>query len=194
MGPTGPTGPQGDTGLKGDTGDIGPTGAIGPTGTAPMCLKSFGRIYNDVPQAVDLEQPVLFNKTDIMVGPIAHIPGTGDFLLGSVGYYEILGKLFHEYAIQVALFLNGNLLPGSVMGEPATTAMGIIMYILEVTEEDLLPNLDSPTGVAATIQVCNHTSYITPILLNGREGSGSDLTQVNASLMVIQLCDKIMRQ
>ena len=29
------------------------------------------------------------------------------------------------------------------------------------------------------------------MLLDGRVGSGSDLTQVNASLMVIQICDEI---
>jgi hypothetical protein len=196
-GPTGdigPTGPTGDIGPTGPTGDIGPTGdrgEMGPTGTAPMCLKSFGRIYNDVPQAVDLEDSVTFNKNGVLVGTLAHVPGSADILLCSAGYYEVVGKLFHEYAIQTGLFLNGVLLVGSVMGEPATTAMAIVQYILPVHLADLLPNTDSPTGVAAVLQIRNHSSYITPIILNGREGSGSDLTQVNASMMIIQLCDEI---
>ena len=153
------------------------------------------RIYNDIPQLVNLEQPIIFNVNGIIKGTLAHIAGTGDILICSVGYYQLLGKLFHEYAIQTGLFMNANPLPltGSVMGEPATTAMAILHYILEVTPADLFPNTDSPTGVAATLQWRNHSSYITPIVLNGREGSGSDLTQINASFMIVQLCDEIDR-
>jgi hypothetical protein len=145
------------------------------------------RIYNDVQQSVDLEDPVLFNHNGIIVGNLAHVLNSGYILIGEVGYYEIQGKLFHEYAIQVALFLNGVLLPGSVMGEPATNAMGIIHYILKIMPGDLSPDINSPSGVAAILELRNHTSYITPITLNGREGSGSDTTQSNASMMVIQL-------
>jgi hypothetical protein len=60
-----------------------------------------------------------------------------------------------------------------------------------VTAADLLPNINSPTGVAAVFQIRNHSSFITPILLDGRAGSGSDLTQINASMMIIQICDEI---
>jgi hypothetical protein len=185
---------MGETGLKGDTGETGPTGytgPIGPTGTAPTCLKSFMRIYNDVSQTINLEQPVIYNTLDLVVGSLAFVPGTGDVLLCSIGYYQVLGKIFHEFAIQVGAFLNGVILPGSVIGEPATTSMCVVHEILKVTAADLLPNVNSPTGVAATFQIRNHSSYITPILLDGRAGSGSDLSQVNASLMVIQLCDEI---
>jgi hypothetical protein len=180
--------------MQGETGPTGPTGEIGPTGPMPpksMCLKSFLRSYNDIPGSVELEDPILFNKNDIIVGTLAHVPGTGDFLLCSVGYYQVLGKVFHEFAVQIAGFLNGVLLPGSVIGEPATTSMIIIHDILRVTEADLLPNENSPTGFAAVYQVRNHSSYITPILLDGRAGSGSDLTQVNASMVILQICDEV---
>jgi hypothetical protein len=190
----GPTGPRGDKGDQGETGPTGPQGETGPTGPMPpksMCLKSFLRSYNDIPGSVELEQPVLFNKNDIIVGTLAHVPGTGDFLLYSVGYYQVSGKIFHEFAIQIAGFLNGVLLQGSVIGEPATTSMIIIHDIIRVTEADLLPNANSPTGFAAVYQVRNHSSYITPILLDGRAGSGSDLTQVNASMVIIQICDEV---
>jgi hypothetical protein len=156
-----------------------------------MCLKSFLRAYNDVAETVEIEQPVLFNKADLIVGPLAFVPGTGDFLICSVGYFQILGKIFHEFAIQIGGFLNGVLLPGSVVGEPATTSMCIIHEILRVTEADLLPNVNSPTGFAAVYQIRNHSSYITPILLDGRAGSGSDLTQINASVIILQICDEV---
>jgi hypothetical protein len=156
-----------------------------------MCLKSFLRSYNDIPQSIEINDPVLFNKNDIVYGPIAHVLGSGDFLLGSVGYYQVVGKLYHLYSVQVALFLNGVLLVGSVVGEPATTSVALLHDIIKITAADLLPNTDSPTGVAAVLQIRNHISYITPILLDGREGAGSDTTQSNASMMITQICDDV---
>ena len=196
-GPPGPTGDKGDKGDKGDTGDKGDkgdkgdTGDIGPTGTASVCLKSFMRCYNDSQQNVDLEQPVLFNKNSVIVGAMNHIAGSGDILIGSIGYFQVIGKIFHEYAAQIGMFLNGVLLPGSVVGEPATTAVILSHGIVEIHPADLFPNTDSPTGVAAVLQLRNHSSYVTPITLDGREGSGSDMSQVNASFMIVQLCDEI---
>jgi hypothetical protein len=149
------------------------------------------RAYNDIPGSVELEQPVLYNKNDLIVGTLAHVPGTGDFLLGSVGYYQILGKVFHEFAVQIGCFLNGVLITGSVIGEPATTSMIVVHEIVRVTAADLLPNINSPTGVAAVFQIRNHSSFITPILLDGRVGSGSDLTQVNAAMVILQICDEV---
>ena len=98
--------------------------------------------------------------------------------------------MYHEYAAQFGCFLNGVLIPGSVVGEPGTTVQIVSFNLIEVTKEDLLENPDSPTGVAAVFQIRNHTSYITPIILNGREGSGSDVSQNNASLMIVQLCNE----
>jgi hypothetical protein len=175
----------------GFTGPTGPEGHTGPIGPKAMCLKSFLRIYNDVPQSIELNDPILFNKNDIVVGPIAHVLGSGDVLLGSVGYYQVIGKIYHLYSIQVGLFLNGVLLVGSVVGQPATTSTAQLHDIVRVGPADLLPNPDSPTGVAAVLQIRNHISYVTPILLDGREGAGSDTTQANASFMIMQICDEV---
>jgi hypothetical protein len=156
-----------------------------------MCLKSFARIFNDIPQSIEINDPVLFNKNDVIVGPIAHVLGSGDILLGSVGYYQVITKLYHVYAVQIALYINGVLHPGSVVGEPATTSVALIHDILKISPADLLPNSDSPTGVAAVLQVRNHISYVTPINLDGREGAGADTTQSNASFMILQICDEV---
>jgi len=189
-GSTGPTGNTGDTGPTGMTGDTGATGNTGATGWSGKCLKSFLRCYSDVPQSVGLELPITWNKNDVVVGPCAHVVGTGDILLGSVGYYMVIVKVFHVFAVQFGAFLNGVLIPGSVVGEPATTAMAILNNIVRVTTADLFPNVNSPTGVAATFQVLNHSSFVTPIILDGRVGSGSDVTQINASVLLVQLCDQ----
>ena len=187
MGAQGNTGTQGDTGSQGDTGAQGSTG---PQGWNGKCLNSFLRAYNDIPRDVDLEQPVLFNKTGVVYGPVNHVAGSGQVILGTVGYYLIIGKVFHEFACQVAGFLNGVLIPGTVVGEAATTSVILTHTIIAIYPEDLLPNSDSPTGFGAVFEIKNHSSYITPITLNGREGSGSDLTQVNASVVVLQLCNE----
>jgi hypothetical protein len=95
--------------------------------------------------------------------------------------------MYHEYSAQVGLFLNGVLIPGSVTGEPAAASIIMINSIVQVLDSDLLNNTDSATGVAAVLELRNHSSYITPILLDGRIGCGSDLTQINASCVIIQL-------
>ena len=65
-----------------------------------------------------------------------------------------------------------------------------LLNIIEILPSDLLPNSDSPSGVAAVLEIRNHSSYI-PLLLDGRLGSGTDPTQTNGSFIVIQLCDEI---
>jgi hypothetical protein len=153
-------------------------------------LTSFLRAYNDVQQSVDIEQNVLFNKVDVSVGNIYHIPNSGQFLLETVGYYDVQIKMYHEYSAQVGLFLNNVLLPGSVTGEPAAASIIIINTIVKIINSDLLPNTDSATGVAAILELRNHSSYISPILLDGREGCGSDITQINASFVILQISDQ----
>ena len=193
MGPTGlqgevgPTGYTGYTGYTGIQGEVGPTG---PTGWTGKCLKSFLRAYNDEPQIVQVNSPVNFNKTDLIRGPIYFVAGTGQVLLEQPGYYLILAKVFHLFAAQAALFLNGNVLQGSTIGEAAAAAMLIFHEIVRVTPEDLLPNPNAiHTGVAAILEVRNHSSY-SPIELDGREGSGTELDQANASIVVVQICDE----
>ena len=69
--------------------------------------------------------------------------------------------------------------------------MLIFHEILRVRPEDLLPNPEAiHTGVAATLEIRNFSSFI-DIELDGREGSGTETTQVNASMTVVQICDEI---
>jgi len=195
-GPTGPqgfTGSDGPTGPQGFTGPTGPQGFTGPTGPQGWngrCLASALRCYNDEPQLVDLEQPVLFNKNGHKYGAINHIAGTGDILFETVGYYILMVRVYHLFAAQFGAFLNGVLLPGSVIGQAATTSTIATQSLIAITAADLLPNVNSSTGVAAVWQLRNHSSFITPITLDGRAGDGSDPTQVNATLTTFQICDQ----
>ena len=98
--------------------------------------------------------------------------------------------MYHEYAAQVGLFLNEVLLSGSVTGEPAAASIIMINTIIKVMDVDLLPNSDSATGVAAVLELRNHSSYVSPIMLDGRSGCGADLSQINASFVIIQISDE----
>ena len=188
---TGPMGPQGEIGYTGYTGFTGYTGPIGPTGWTGKCLKSFLRLYNDVPQSIPLNQNIKFNTLDIAEGPIWYSVISGQVLFEQEGYYLVLAKVFHLFAAQAALFLNGNLHPGSVVGEAATASILMFHEIIRVRPEDLLPNPDAiHTGVAATLEIRNFSSFI-DIELDGREGSGTELTQVNASMTIVQICDEV---
>ena len=172
---------------------MGPQGEIGytgPTGWSGKCLNSFIRIYNDVPQTVVLNTAITFNNRDIVKGPIWFVPGTGQILLEHVGYYLVLAKVFHIFAVQAGLFLNGNKIVGSVIGESATTAILVFHEIIKVTAADLLPNPNAiHTGVAAILEIRNHSSYA-DMEMDGREGAGTETDQINASMTIVQICDE----
>jgi hypothetical protein len=198
-GPTGPIGDKGDIGPVGEKGDTGPTGPVGekgdtgptgPTGWSGRCLKSYIRVYNNEPQDIELEQPVLFNNLGIKKGPVSFVPGTGHVLLESIGTFLILYKVFHVHAAQIALFVNEVIVPGSVIGEAAPSANIIGLSLFTVTQGDLLPNPNADSGFAAAVEIRNHTSYVTPIQLDGRQGDGADVTQTNATIVCIQICDE----
>ena len=199
IGDMGPTGPMGDIGPVGEKGDIGPTGPTGekgdngptgPTGWSGRCLKSYIRVYNNQPQDIELEQPVLFNNLGVKKGPVSFVPGTGHVLLESIGTFLILYKVFHVHAAQIALFVNEVIVPGSVIGEAAPSANIIGLSLFTVTQGDLLPNPNADSGFAAAVEIRNHTSYVTPIQLDGRQGDGADVTQTNATIVCIQICDE----
>ena len=176
-------------GYTGHTGYTGFTGPTGPSGWSGRCLKSFIKVYNTVTQSVPLESAVTFNSIEGMYGPINFTIGDSRIRIGSVGSFLVIFKLYHLFAAQVALFINENIIPGSVSGEAAPAANLMGTSIVMVSSSDLLIDPDSITGVSAVLEIRNHSSYISPLTLDGREGAGSVLLQDNASVVVIQLCD-----
>jgi hypothetical protein len=147
------------------------------------------RIYNTIPQTVNLNSAINFNNLDISKGPIWFVAGTGQVLLEQPGYYLVLSKVFHLFAAQATLFLNGTTIPGTTVGEAAPASLLIFHEIVKVTTADLFPNPNAiHTGVAAILEIRNHSSLV-PIELNGSEGSGTESDQLNASMVVVQICD-----
>ena len=85
QGATGPTGPQGATGPTGPQGETGPTG---PTGPAGGNYDSFAMVHDDTDNAVAMQQPILFSKTNTSSG-VTYNNATGEFVFPDNGKYIV---------------------------------------------------------------------------------------------------------
>lgn len=87
-GATGPTGPQGVTGPTGPQGATGPTGPQGATGPAGGNYDSFAMVHDDTDNAVAMQQPILFSKTNTSSG-VTYNNATGEFVFPDNGKYIV---------------------------------------------------------------------------------------------------------
>ena len=184
MGPTGATGEMGATGA---TGEMGPTGSYD--------TRTFLSIYNLDEQLVATENNVVFDHNKVVVGSCSHIAGSTDSFFWKPGYYHIFTNLFHIEPCQFSLFLNNNLVSGTVIGSPTGSSQNSLTIIIEITAEDVMvtETSESPTGFAALLQVKNHTSFpLLGVVLNGHSGSGSEVDQINAIFTVFLLSGPII--
>ena len=193
MGPTGPAGPQGETGSKGAAGpqglqgvqgEVGPpgtpgaegargaagaTGATGPAGSNG--LSQYAYVYNLGGETVPLEADVSFDSNGVLTPGITHALGAAGITLVSAGAYEVTFSVSGTEPSQMALFVNGTLVPGTVYGSGAGTQQNTGQAIFIV-----------PAGAILTVR--NHTSsaavgLATPI--------GGTQASSNASVIIEKL-------
>ena len=169
-GPTGATGPAGPTGPTGATGPAGPTGATGPAGAGFPATYAY--IYNAV-EVLNLapEENVPFSNNGLIIGNIEHAPGNTDILINESGDYEITFMVMANRVNQFALFLNNELVPGSVYGVGGANIQNTGRVIVSI-------------AAPAVLNVRNHSSFNTVDL---EEEVGGTLNQVNASVRIIRL-------
>jgi len=179
VGPSGPTGPTGATGPAGPTGATGPAGPSGPTGptgaTGPAGAgfpATYAYIYNAV-EVLNLapEENVPFSNNGLIIGNIEHAPGNTDILINESGDYEITFMVMANRVNQFALFLNNELVPGSVYGVGGANIQNTGRVIVSI-------------AAPAVLNVRNHSSFNTVDL---EEEVGGTLNQVNASVRIIRL-------
>jgi hypothetical protein len=183
MGPTGPKGDQGETGPKGDKGDKGDQGETGPSGNSD----TFMHIYNTGVQLVPVESDFKFDSNNIIIGSCGHIVGSPDIYIWKAGYYHMVYSIFHLEPMQMAIFKNNVKLIGSNTGDqiPSTSAVNSIIFV--VTPQDLTEQTPlSPTGLAARINLRNHSSFV-PVTINGHAGIGTQVLQNNIDLTLFLL-------
>lgn len=145
-GPAGETGQQGTPGAEGSQGPAGTPGATGPTGPAGSNgLSQYAYIYNLGAETVPLEGDVTFDSNGVLTPGITHALGAAGITLTAAGTYEVTFSVSGTEPSQMALFVNGTLVPGTVYGSGAGTQQNTGQAIFV-----------APAGAVLTVR--NHTS------------------------------------
>ena len=112
-----------------------------------------------------------FSNNGLIVGGIAHNPGSADIVINESGTYEITFSVQADRVNQFALFLNDTLIPGTIYSVGAANVNNIGRVIVTVQ-------------APATLNLRNHTSF-NPVSLQTEIGGAED--QVNAAISIIRL-------
>jgi hypothetical protein len=154
VGATGPEGPRGTPGSPGEAGQQGAAGAEGPQGPAgtpgaigagSSGLSQYAYVYNLGGETVPLEADVTFDSNGVLTPGITHAPGAAGITLTTAGTYDVTFSVSGTEPSQMALFVNGTLVPGTVYGSGAGTQQNTGQAIFV-----------APAGAVLTIR--NHTS------------------------------------
>jgi hypothetical protein len=154
-GPTGDTGPQGSTGADGPQGPdgadgaqgpIGATGSIGPPGSSEP--REYAYVYSTGAQTVPLEASVNFDAGGTLSPGITHSPGAAGITLTNPGIYELAFSVSGTGPNQIALFVNGSVVPGTIYASGAGTQQNTGEGIATIAAGDVL-TLRNHTSSAA---------------------------------------------
>jgi hypothetical protein len=188
QGVEGPQGPTGDKGDKGDKGDNGNDGATGATGIC-QCNGTFIHVDRETDQLLAAEEAVIFDKNAVSYGDCGFTINTSDIWVWRSGYYHLYFNLYHQEACQFTVFKNGAVVPGSTVGSPTGSSQNANAIILKLSASDFTESTSfpAPGGLAARLQIVNHTSFVPFVTLNGLGGSGSATPQVTATVTLFLL-------
>jgi hypothetical protein len=134
-------------------------------------LSQYAYIYNLGGETVPLEADITFDSNGFLTAGITHPLGAAGITLAAAGAYEVTFSVSGTEPSQMALFVNGTLVPGTVYGSGAGTqqSTGQAIFI-------------APAGAVLTVR--NHTSsaavgLATPI--------GGTRASSNASVVIEKL-------
>jgi len=96
-------------------------------------------------ETVPLEADVTFDSNGVLTPGITHAPGAAGVTLTTAGTYAVTFSVSGTEPSQMALFVNGTLVPGTVYGSGAGTQQNTGQAILV-----------APAGAVLTVR--NHTS------------------------------------
>ncbi len=96
-------------------------------------------------ETVPLEADVTFDSNGVLTPGITHVPGAAGITLTIAGTYETTFSVSGTEPSQIALFVNGTLVPGTIYGSGAGTQQNTGQAIFV-----------APAGAVLTIR--NHTS------------------------------------
>jgi hypothetical protein len=173
FGATGPTGPTGSTGATG----FGSTGPTGPQGPAPEGGGDFALFFALMPgdnsATVAIGAPVQFPQNGPASGAIVRLT-VSTFSLPVIGTYEVAWQVSVDERGQLALHLNGLLLPATVVGRATGTSQIVGHTIITTSVINSILSVVNDTSPAALT--------ITPIA-----GGNGSINPVSATLMIRRL-------
>jgi len=156
VGPAGAAGPAGPAGADGDEGAAGPAGPTGEKGdTGATGASGFGEyayIYNLAGTTVPIEADVEFDNTGEKTDGITHAPGDPGIGFTVAGTYKITYSASGVEPSQFALFLNGELVEGSIYGSGAGTQQNVGQVIVTIGAGDVLTLRNHSSSAAVTLQ------------------------------------------
>ncbi len=124
-----------------------------PTCATPVIgLTAYAYIYNLVAQIVAVEGDILFSNNGLIVGSIAHTPGTAAIVLGTPGYYAVWFNVAGIELNQFTLYQNGFAVPGATYGSGAITQPNPGMVIIAAAAGDVLTLRNHTSATAVTLQ------------------------------------------
>jgi hypothetical protein len=169
QGAPGPEGAEGPRGVAGEVGEPGEPGETGPEGSNG--LSQYAYLYNLEAQSVALEGDVTFDSDGVKTAGITHDPGSAGIAIIEAGIYEVGFSVSGTEPSQMAIFLDGVLVPGTIYGSGAGTQQSSGQAIFAV-----------PAGGILTIR--NHTSTAAVTLATPIGGTQSSS---NASVVIEKL-------
>jgi len=141
-------------------------GAAGPAGTNG--LAEYGYVYNLTPRTVPIEADVIFDTNGVLTPGVTHTTGTALIRVINAGTYKISYSVSGTESNQFALFVNGNLVPGSIYGSGAGTQQNTGQVIVTL-------------GAGDSFTLRNHTSSAAVGL---QTLAGGTQANVNASVVI----------
>lgn len=102
------------------------------------CLSEVAYIYNLDAQTVAIGAPVNFSTNGFLTAGISHTAGSPSILISEEGLYEVTFSVSGSEPNQFALFLDDNLVPGTIYASGAGTQQNNGQAIFEIEANDVL--------------------------------------------------------
>jgi hypothetical protein len=194
----GPTGPQGIQGYQGIVGEMGPTGPqgiqgfqgtageMGPTGPHYDICSTFINAYTILQQKILNNQSIIFDKVSACHGDCSHIPNTSEIWIWKSGYYYFSASIIQLQAGKFSLYKNGVSIPGSSCCSLTGSALQL-MCIFHISNEDIIHNTISPTGMACKIELVNNSENYPFVTIYSYENTGIVIHPNSAAITLMLL-------
>jgi len=111
-------------------------------------LAQYAYIYNLSPEVVPVESAITFDTNGVMTAGITHTPSSAGITLVNAGTYKVTFSVSGTEANQVALFVNGTVVDGSIYGSGAGTQQNTGQVLIVASAGDVL-TLKNHTSAAA---------------------------------------------